>query len=109
MHELAITESLVAAVADQTGDARVTRVSLEIGRLSGVVPDSVRFCFDLCAKGTRLEGAALEIAEIPGEGRCRACGAALVLEDLILLCECGSADVDLTRGQELRIKEVEVT
>jgi hydrogenase nickel incorporation protein HypA/HybF len=73
MHELAITESVVEAVAERVGDARGTRVVLEIGMLSGVLPDALRFCFDLCTEATVLQGAALEIIQIPGRGHCQDC------------------------------------
>jgi hydrogenase nickel incorporation protein HypA/HybF len=108
VHELAITESVVAAVAERTGDARVTRVVLEVGCLSGVVPDSVAFCFDLCTQGTTLEGATLDIVSVPAHGRCLACAAELEVRDPLACCACGGVPHDLTGGQELRIKEVEV-
>ena len=67
MHELSITRNVVAICAERCdGAMRVTRVRLEIGRDAGVLADSVRFCFDICARGTVLEGATLEIAEPPG-------------------------------------------
>lgn len=108
MHELAITESLVAAVAEQVGDSRVRQVTLRVGRLSGVVPDAVEFCFDLCAQGTPLQGATLEIVEVPGRAHCRTCRSELDLPDPIPLCPCGSADIDIVAGQELVIQKVEV-
>jgi hydrogenase nickel incorporation protein HypA/HybF len=109
MHELAITESIVEGVLERVGECQVSKVVLEIGRLSGVEPDAVRFCFDVSARGTRMEGAALEILEPPVRGRCRACGRDFEPPDALPLCDCGSADVDLTGGLELRIKAVEVT
>lgn len=108
MHEMAITQSVVAAVSEYIGDARATRVRLEIGRLSGVVADSVRFCFDLAAGGTALEGALLEIVETPGRAYCRQCQREVDIEDQVPLCECGSADLELLGGHELKIKDVEV-
>jgi hydrogenase nickel incorporation protein HypA/HybF len=108
MHELAITESVVAQVRDRLPDAKVTVVTLEIGRLSGVVADSVRFCFDLCTPGTGLEGARLVILEIPGRAHCRACDALVDVPDQIPLCTCGSIDLEIVSGEELRIKQVEV-
>ncbi len=80
MHELAIVEEIVAAVAEAGGGRPVRHIVLEIGRLSTVLPDAVRFCFDLAAEGTVAEGAALEIVEVPGRGRCRACGGEVALE-----------------------------
>lgn len=108
MHELAITESLVSAVAERVGDAKVRRVRLVVGRLSGVVPDAVMFCFDVCTKGTALEGARLEIDEVAARARCRECALESVIEDPIPLCRCGSPNIALLSGKELRIQEVEV-
>ncbi len=67
MHELAITESLVDCVAENIGEARAVRVVIEIGRRSAVSAHAVRTCFAICAEGTALEGAALEIVEPPGD------------------------------------------
>jgi hydrogenase nickel incorporation protein HypA/HybF len=108
MHELAITESVVEQISQRVGDARVIRVALQIGKLSGVVCESVRFCFEVCAQGTPLAGARLEIDETPGRARCRECGAGLEVEDLLTLCRCGSANLEFLSGQELKIREVEI-
>jgi hydrogenase nickel incorporation protein HypA/HybF len=108
MHELAITESVVAAVTDKLPDAKVTLVRLEIGALSGVVADSVRFCFDLVTEGTNLEGATLEITEPQASCRCRECGANFPASGVIVLCPCGSADVAVLSGADLRILSVQV-
>jgi hydrogenase nickel incorporation protein HypA/HybF len=108
MHELAIAESVVASVRDRTGDLRVRVVRLRVGRLSGVVPGALTFCFDLATSGTPLEGAVLEISEQSGRARCRDCGCDFSLEDPILLCDCGSADVEVLGGRELAVMSVEV-
>jgi hydrogenase nickel incorporation protein HypA/HybF len=108
MHELAITEGVVAAVAERLPGAKVTAVRLEIGALTGVVADSVRFCFDLVTEGTNLEGASLEILEPAARCRCRACGAQFAPDWPILLCACGSADVAVLSGRDLRVLSVQV-
>jgi hydrogenase nickel incorporation protein HypA/HybF len=108
MHELAISQGIVDAVLERTGERTVTSVRVRVGRLSGVVPDSLRFCFELVTAGTCLEGARLEIDEPGGMAHCRACGADFGLHDLILLCECGSADVEVRAGRELSVGSVEV-
>ena len=69
MHEPEIIESVGDAVAEHVGDAKVVRVQLEIGKLWGVVPDALRFCFDLATAETPLAGAAPDIIEIPGRAR----------------------------------------
>jgi hydrogenase nickel incorporation protein HypA/HybF len=108
VHELAITQSVVEAVMERIPDATVTCVRLDIGALSGVVPDSVRFCFDLVTEGTNLEGARLEITQHAGRCRCQTCGKEFEPDDLIALCSCGSADVAVITGRQLQIASVEV-
>ncbi len=73
MHEMGITRNIVSIVSEHAKGARVKRVSLEIGKLSAVLPDAIRFCFDVCAEGTELENADLEIIEIAGRKKCRDC------------------------------------
>jgi hydrogenase nickel incorporation protein HypA/HybF len=108
VHELAITEEIVALVSERASGGRVTRVVLEIGRLSAVLPDAVRFCFDVCAEGTPLEGAALEVIETPGRARCRACQAEVALLRPFGTCACGGTDLEWLGGDELKIKAIEV-
>lgn len=108
MHELSIAESVVAAVLERTGDRRVNTVRLQVGRLSGVVPDALMFCFELAATGTALAGAELQIEVPSGRAHCRECRQDFDLDDLILLCGCGSADVEVLAGRELQLMSVEV-
>jgi hydrogenase nickel incorporation protein HypA/HybF len=108
MHELAITQSVVDMVAERTDGRQVSLVRLEVGMLSGVVPDAMEFCYELIISGTPLEGSALVIEQTPGAARCRSCGQDFALNDLILLCPCGSAEVELTAGRELRVVSVEL-
>jgi hydrogenase nickel incorporation protein HypA/HybF len=108
MHELAITEGIVAAVTGKLPDRKIKLVRLEIGALSGVVADSVRFCFDLVTEGTNLEGASLEITEPAASCRCRDCGSEFAPDGVIVLCRCGSADVEVLSGADLRILSVQV-
>jgi hydrogenase nickel incorporation protein HypA/HybF len=107
VHELAITESVVDAVTERLPDARVTCVHLEIGALSGVVADSVRFCFDLVTEGTNLEGARLEITETAGLCHCKVCGTDFEPDGPIAICPCGSIEVKVVSGEELKIASVQ--
>lgn len=109
MHELGITQNIVAIASEHAKGASVKRVTLEIGQLSAIMPDAIRFCFDICSQGTVLEGATLEIVEIPGVGKCRQCGTETFIEQPFGICaSCGSVELDIIRGQELTIKEMEV-
>ncbi|MDN5914930.1 MAG: hydrogenase maturation nickel metallochaperone HypA [Pseudonocardia sp.] len=108
MHELSITQSVVDAIAEKMGDVPVRRVRLVVGQLSGIVPDAMRFCFELVTDGTPLEGAELEFERPRGSAACRTCGHGFETGEVMPLCPCGSADVAVTGGTELRIREVEV-
>jgi hydrogenase nickel incorporation protein HypA/HybF len=108
MHELGLTEEIVAAASEAGEGRQVTRIVLEIGKLSVVSPDAIRFCFALVAEGTAVSGAVLDIREIPGRARCRACSRELELDQPFGRCECGASDLEWLAGEELKIKELEV-
>jgi hydrogenase nickel incorporation protein HypA/HybF len=108
MHELSIAESIVDAVCEKAAGRTVHRVTVRIGALTAVVPDAMRFCFDLVCEGTVADGARLEIEQRAGAASCRSCGAEVELVDLVLLCPCGSADLAVTAGRELQIVSMEV-
>ena len=108
MHELSITQSLIDAVVDRIGERKVIAVNVQVGPLSGVLPDAMRFCFDVASAGTALDGAQLVINEPRGLVRCRSCHDEFEPADPFLLCPCGSADVEVLSGRELMLMSVEV-
>ena len=108
MHELGIAQEIVDTSCLHAGGRRIKRIVLQVGKLSAVLPDAVRFCFDLCAEGTMAEGAELEIVEPAGLARCRACGESVVLERYFGQCACGSTDLEWLSGEELKIQEMEL-
>ena len=108
MHELSIANGIVEICAERAADTRVIRVRVEIGRLSAVMPDAVRFCFEVCARNTVVEGAALEIVETPGLALCRDCEREVLLEQLVGRCACGSTNLRIIAGEELKIREMEL-
>jgi hydrogenase nickel incorporation protein HypA/HybF len=108
MHELGIVLQVVEIATERAEGARVCRLVLEIGRLSTVLPDAVRFCWDVASAGTPLDGAELTIVEAPGIAKCRACACEFVLTHPVGTCACGSIDLEWRSGTHVRIKEMEV-
>jgi hydrogenase nickel incorporation protein HypA/HybF len=109
VHELAIADSLVRIACAHAGGRRIVRVEVQVGHLRQVVPDSLAFAFALVAQGTAADGAELALEEVPAAGRCRACGAEGQLPAFPLLCaRCGSADVEVLRGEELLVDALEL-
>jgi hydrogenase nickel incorporation protein HypA/HybF len=109
MHEMALTQSLVEAVCEHAAGRRVHSVRLEVGALCAVVPSAMTFCFELAVEGTVADGARLDLDIRPGAAHCRGCGGDFELTDPILLCPCGSADVEVLAGRDLRILSMEVS
>jgi hydrogenase nickel incorporation protein HypA/HybF len=109
MHEMALTQSVVEAVCEHAAGRRVHSVRVEVGALCAVVPDAMSFCFELAVEGTVADGARLDIDVRPGAARCRSCDAHFELTDPILLCPCGSADVEVLTGRDLKILSMEVS
>jgi hydrogenase nickel incorporation protein HypA/HybF len=60
-------QQVVEIVDARAGGARVKRVVLEVGDLTCVLPDALRFCFELATEGTVMEGAELAIVETAGD------------------------------------------
>lgn len=108
MHELGIARNIVAIVGDAAKGRRVRRVTLDVGKLSGVMTEAIMFCFDTVAQGTVLEGATLEIRQIEGRARCSVCGLEFAADTLFTPCVCGSRQFTRLQGEELNIKSMEL-
>lgn len=112
MHELSLMEGMVQGIQKEAlrqGFGRVHQVRLEVGRLAGVEVEALRFAFGPATEGTVLEGARLEILELPGRGVCQACAEEVEIEARFELCPvCGEGFVALISGTELRVKDLDV-
>lgn len=112
MHEMSIAEGVIQVLEEQAvaqAFHRVNRVRLEIGPLAAVEQESLRFCFDAVTRGTLAEGARLEIIDLPGEAWCLQCAARVTIRQRYDSCiHCGSYQLQVTCGDELRIKDLEV-
>ncbi len=109
MHELSIAEAVIEVASRHAGGRRVTKVELKVGHLRQVVPSALEFAFELVAQGTSIEGAELEIEDVPAVGRCRECGAESLLPDFPLACaECGGFELDVLAGEELLVDSLEL-
>jgi hydrogenase nickel incorporation protein HypA/HybF len=109
MHELSIAQAIVDIAVRNAGDSRVTRVYVKVGRLRQVVPAALEFSFELCATGTAVEGAALELDVTPIAVTCRSCGGASEPTGFPLACAvCGELNVEVMRGEELLVESLEL-
>ena len=109
MHELSIAESVVRIASRQADGRRVMKVQMKVGYLRQVVPSALSFGFGLLAEGTPVEGAELEMEQIPAVGKCRLCAVESLLVDFPLQCGgCGSFDLEILEGEELMVESLEL-
>ena len=111
MHELSIIQSVVDIILEEMpkhGLTTITKVTLRIGAMRQVIPDSLQFAFECVRQGTPLERATLEIDHVPVQGRCKACQHTAVIEHWLDVCPaCQHPDLEIVTGKELEIKELE--
>lgn len=112
MHEMSLVEALLDSLlplCEKNGWKRIDRIVLKIGVLRQVIPQALVFCFETAAGGTPLEGATLEIMDIPIRQKCGHCGLEWGGEVPLGRCTaCGSIEVETISGVELDIESLEV-
>ncbi len=112
MHEISLCEGVLQVIKDQAvrqNFSRVETVWLEIGGLAGVEIEAMHFCFDAVTRGSLADGARLEIIEIAGEAWCMQCRKKVWVSQRFDACpDCGSYQLQVTGGDEMKIKELEV-
>ena len=112
MHEMSLAEGVLQIIEDAAhaqNFSRVRTVWLEIGRLAGVEVEAMRFCFDAVVRDSVAQGAKLEIIETPGQAWCLHCAQTVQVQGLYDTCpNCGSHQLQVTGGSEMRVRELDV-
>jgi hydrogenase nickel incorporation protein HypA/HybF len=112
MHEMGIANSVLEAVEKEAlrfPSGRIAKVGLRVGRLAGVDPDALAFCWEAIVRGTRWQPLVLEIDYRPRRHRCRRCGREFVVESYDVACPaCGDERTIFVGGDELELAYLEV-
>jgi len=114
VHELSvalrIVEALTEELATEDEVLTVTAVSIQVGTLSGLVPEALQFSWDMATADTRLQGAKLEIETVHAVGFCSACQLNQTITNLqSMRCpSCQTPIQQITGGNELEILTMEV-
>ena len=106
MHELSLSRAVTDTAVRHASGRKVTAVTVRIGHLRQVVPQSLAFYFQLVSRGTLCEGAHLEMVSVPAVMRCQACGREWEPQHSFR-CVCGDAG-DVVAGDELEVESIEV-
>ncbi|WP_292993131.1 hydrogenase maturation nickel metallochaperone HypA [Nitrosomonas sp.] len=112
MHEMSLAENVMQLIEDAALEQQFTQVItvwLEIGQLACVEKESLRFYFDVVTQDSIAGQSKLEIIEIPGQALCNQCNQDILITAYHAACpHCGSYALQVTQGNEMRIKELEV-
>jgi hydrogenase nickel incorporation protein HypA/HybF len=109
MHELSLSGAIVNTVVKHADGRPVSVVSLRVGHLRQVVPDTLDFYFGFVAEGTVCEGARLEQEIVPARLECRDCGHGWELDLPVFRCPpCGTGNVEIISGNEFEVESIEV-
>ena len=112
MHEMSLMESIVEIACEtavKNNAAKVTVIKIDVGILSHVNPEALLFCYDAIRRGSIAEEAELVINRVAGEGWCLDCAKTVPLTERFGACpECGQYHVQITAGEELKVRELEV-
>jgi len=113
MHELGIAENILDIVkqsvpADQTSAVR--NIRLRVGPFAGIVPDSLKFCFEVLSADAGMSNALLQIEETRLAASCRDCGNKSEVEKFEFRCPaCGGGNLEIVSGKELELVEIEIS
>ncbi len=113
MHEVSLMQDTLSLAEERAkaADAKqIHRLLMRVGALSGVVPESLEFAFELLAKGTLADGATLSVERVPIVCFCPHCGQEFQPPDLYCECPgCGQPSADVRQGRELELASLEVS
>ena len=108
MHELSLSSAIVNTVVKHARGRQVGVVSLRVGALRQVVPDTLEFYFGFVAEGTVCEGARLDQELVPARLRCARCESEWELDLPVFVCSgCGGA-AETVSGDEFEVESIEV-
>jgi hydrogenase nickel incorporation protein HypA/HybF len=104
------TVILATKQAREAGAQHIHRIMMRVGALSGAVPESLEFAFEIVAKGTMAEGAKLDIERVPILCYCPTCAQEFEPTDFVCECtRCGRPSTDVRGGRELQVTSLEVS
>lgn len=112
MHELSVTESLLNTAYDyasKNDSSKVTILNIKIGKLSGIIGDSVQFYWDIISENTICAGSKLKFTHVSAKFECQKCGNNYELENELIPCPaCGSMDLKTIQGDEFLLESIEI-
>ncbi|RLA23725.1 MAG: hydrogenase maturation nickel metallochaperone HypA [Gammaproteobacteria bacterium] len=112
MHEMSLCEGILQVLEAESKTQsfkRVKTVTLEIGELSSIEVEAMIFSYDVVTRNTLADGSKLCIVNTTGTAWCMKCSKEVNIKKRFDECpDCGSYQLQVTGGEEMKIKELEV-
>ncbi|ELS00784.1 hydrogenase nickel insertion protein HypA [Xenococcus sp. PCC 7305] len=113
MHEVSIMQNtldIAIAQAQENSAKKIDNLTMNIGKLSGVIPEALEFAFDILIQGTIAENAQLKIKTIPIVCYCQSCDHNFQPAEYIFECpQCQEISINIVTGRELELASVVVS
>lgn len=109
VHELGIANQIFELLENEakTRNAKVSGVKLIIGRMSGIMPDSLVFLLQTISKDTICDGVKIEFEMVDPGFKCKDCGHLFTAEEYNFICpKCGNGDCDMISGSDLIVEKI---
>jgi hydrogenase nickel incorporation protein HypA/HybF len=114
MHEFSICQTLVKAILSELKkldppNPKLIKASVVVGRLRQIIPETLKFAYEMLTKETTIAGSEIEIIGAPILAKCPKCGWKGEIKENNFRCvKCGSGEIQLSGGMELYLNNLTV-
>jgi hydrogenase nickel incorporation protein HypA/HybF len=112
MHEMGVAAQIIQiaeSAIPEDYDGPVTKINVRIGKMSSIVPESLKFCFEVSSEDTKLKGAEFVVEEVPVVFLCKECKKETEADGPQFSCQaCGGNSIKIVSGKELEITSIEI-
>lgn len=112
MHELSITQSILSISleeAKKNNAKRINSINIKIGKLTGLVPESINYYFKIISEDTIASEANIVIEKLPLRVKCKNCLSEYEIDIKDFLCkQCKSENIKIIGGKEFYVDSIEV-
>lgn len=95
--------------AEKESAPSISLIELDVGKLAGIMVDSLQFCYESACKGTLAEGSELQVNELEGQAKCLKCGNIFTIDSFMAICpKCDAYEIEIIQGKELKLKAISI-
>ena len=110
MHEMSIVDNLMQVINNQMTEHNIqqlNKVKIVVGELTGIVPETLEFCWQVYTEDSPYRGAQLEIEKLPAIAVCNKCANEYLINESPSCPKCGGGIKAIVSGKELFVDYIE--